>query len=224
MNCHDAQGIQQKGRESENSREDQCREAKSGKGALSLTEKQSKNFWRKVNQNGPTMRPELTPCWIWTANKFRRGYGSFSFNYKATSAHRISFQMHHRILQPEEKCLHKCDNPPCVNPDHLFAGTDADNIRDRDQKGRTARGERHGSFTKPGTQPRGDEHYSRRRPELLATGERHHSAKLSNLKVVAMRQKHAEEHLTFREIGDLFGVSGETAQAAITRKTWKHVK
>lgn len=72
-----------------------------------------------------------TGCWVWQRSVSNKGYGQFM----STAAHRISYTL--RFEDPKELCvLHKCDNPPCVNPDHLFLGTPLDNMRDMKAKGR----------------------------------------------------------------------------------------
>jgi len=75
-------------------------------------------------------------CWVWMAYVDKDGYGIFRFNGKMQRAHRVSYALH--IKQPPEDLLvcHSCDNPSCVNPNHLFLGTDQDNVVDRDKKGR----------------------------------------------------------------------------------------
>ena len=98
-----------------------------------ITEKDLDRFWSKVDKT-EGLGPEGT-CWGWTAYTDKKGYGAFRQERKMWLAHRFSYTI--SIENPEELCvLHKCDNPPCVNPDHLFLGTYADNNRDRDNKGR----------------------------------------------------------------------------------------
>lgn len=76
-------------------------------------------------------------CWEWQAAKGHKGYGKCKY-FGETLAHRVSFIIHHGPLLGSKMCvLHKCDNPPCVNPDHLFIGTLDDNNKDRAAKGRT---------------------------------------------------------------------------------------
>ena len=77
-------------------------------------------------------------CWIWTAGKRgNNGYGGFRVSKDSIKlAHNISYELYIGEIPKGMKVLHKCDNPLCVNPNHLFLGTQLDNIKDRDMKGR----------------------------------------------------------------------------------------
>jgi len=101
---------------------------------LSLKER----FYSKFiinNENG---------CWEWAANRYPKGYGCFKLNGKSNVAHRISYEIHVGKIQDKMVICHKCDNPCCVNPDHLFMGTQKQNLLDRDIKGRSIIGEKNG--------------------------------------------------------------------------------
>lgn len=75
-------------------------------------------------------------CWIWLAGKNDKGYGSFNISTKEYKASRISYFLFYGYF-PQHHCLHTCDNPNCVNPHHLFDGTQLDNMKDKKGKGRS---------------------------------------------------------------------------------------
>ncbi len=80
---------------------------------------------------------EIDACWIWDGFKNKRGYGMLKTGRKTAYAHRVAWELANGPIDGSLWVLHKCDNPPCCNPDHLFLGTAADNNADRHSKGRT---------------------------------------------------------------------------------------
>lgn len=97
----------------------------------------AERFWEKVNKDGPTPShcPELGPCWVWTSSQDYFGYGGFSFKGRTELAHRVSWWLATGTW-PDLCVLHRCDNPSCVRPSHLFQGTQAANNADMMAKGR----------------------------------------------------------------------------------------
>jgi hypothetical protein len=96
-----------------------------------------KRFWDKVQKTDG--------CWIWTSSRYpRMGYGAFGIGRRTVyAAHRVSYALHHGLsFDFEGHVLHRCDNPPCVNPDHLFLGDHATNMKDMAAKGRGRTGRR----------------------------------------------------------------------------------
>lgn len=154
-------------------------------------------FWAKVNKNGPTIYPELGPCWEWIGTLHPKGYDQFSYRGTTIKAHHFFFLS---IPDGLMRC-HKCDNRKCVRPDHIFLGTALDNTRDCITKGRNRRG-------KVG-------------PNQIR-GESVPSAKLNEAAVriilAAPNKKGALK--PFRE---KFGVSKRTISQVRSRKSWKHV-
>ena len=83
-------------------------------------------------------------CIVWTGYRDAKGYGRVWSNNRYALAHRVSYEINAGPIPANLCVLHKCDNPSCINPRHLTIGSQRDNIRDRDQKKRTARGEENG--------------------------------------------------------------------------------
>jgi hypothetical protein len=96
-------------------------------------------FWDYVNEFGPTPEhvPELGPCWLWTGDLYPNGYGYSLGGPKTRYAHRAAWLITKGPIPSRLYVLHKCDNPPCVRPSHLWLGTALDNAQDRDRKGRS---------------------------------------------------------------------------------------
>ena len=135
-------------------------------------------------------------CWLWPGPPDRKGYGVIWWDGKRPGAHRAALILYKNKGKPipdGKHVLHSCDNPPCVNPAHLRLGTNADNVADRAEKGRTARGERNGN------------------------------AKKTDAEVLCIREMYASGKKNMVELAVFFGVDQSLIGHIIHRKKWKHI-
>ncbi len=94
-------------------------------------------FWAKVDKRGPN------ECWEWTGARTSKNYGNFWTGSRYVTASSFSYELHNGPLLDDQMACHTCDNPPCINPAHLFPGTFVENMQDMVNKGRSLRGEAH---------------------------------------------------------------------------------
>jgi hypothetical protein len=142
------------------------------------------SFWAKVDKSGD--------CWLFTGAKLRDGYGHVVRLNKHMQSHRYSWMLL-RGDPGDLDVLHKCNNPPCCNPDHLYLGTDKENALDR---------------VKAGT-------YTR--------GEMTNANKVGAADVPKIRNLRNQAGLSYKALGPMFGISPTQARAICVRKNWKHV-
>jgi hypothetical protein len=149
-------------------------------------------FWKKVDQ---TSNPD--GCWLWTGWHDAAGYGEMSIpgTGRNTKAHRVAYLLTKGPIPDGLLVLHRCDNPPCVRPGHLFLGTQGDNARDREAKGR-------------GRQPR---------------GERTGRAKLDATRVSAIRARYASGTASQPQLAREYGVSTSLISLIVRREAWRHI-
>lgn len=159
-----------------------------------LTEAQMGGFLARFNSK--FSRPEDGSCWEWVASKNNRGYGWVSVRGRLALAHRVAYEVAHGPVPPKFYVCHTCDNPACVNPAHLFAGTPAQNAQDMVSKGRHAR-------------TSGD--------KVRCCGERNG---LSKLTWEIVDQIRGSRGLLQREIAKMYGLDQSTVSDVLTGKSW----
>jgi DNA-binding CsgD family transcriptional regulator len=131
-------------------------------------------------------------CWVWTGHS-HHGYGTISWNNRAFQTHRVSYELFVGPIPDGLQVLHRCDNPPCLRPDHLFLGTQAENIADMIAKGRGIIGKQNGH------------------------------AKLTESSVRSIRELYAGGGNTQKELAREFGVHPRTISQILQRKKWRHI-
>lgn len=160
-----------------------------GNGHLSVEER----FWSKVDQTGGD-----SACWEWRAGGDQDGYGIFyPSRDKGIRSHRFSWMLRHGDIPAGLKVLHACDNPSCVNPSHLSLGTDLDNVRDMDRKGR--------------------------RRNNPARGEANGKARLTIHQVMQIRAR-AVTGDSMTAIAREYGVTKSAIRSVVRCRTWRHVQ
>ena len=161
-----------------------------------LTSKQLRNFWSKVDTRG------LDDCWLWIASCNSRGYGNLGLGCHTYKAHRVLWTLVYGPIPPELEVLHSCDFPPCCNSEHLFLGTQSDNIWDMSRKGR---------------------HWAKQSPHLIPGGSQKSNSKLNEEKVIQIRNR-ARQGESHNQIARDFGVSGQLINGIVAKKRWTHVQ
>jgi len=91
-------------------------------------------FWSRVDKSHG--KEPQSNCWVWTGGLDAEGYGVFYIGNKRWQAHRFAWELAHGPIPCGQKICHRCDNPPCVREDHLFCGTQRENVLDAARKGR----------------------------------------------------------------------------------------
>lgn len=149
-----------------------------------------KRFWKYVTKGAEDA------CWEWCGSRQPKGYGTFRVEGRTLKTHRVSYELHKGPIPEGLWVLHKCDNPPCVNPAHLWLGTNADNVADKTANGRAFR----------------------------LIGERHHKAKITDEIVRKIRAEWAAGGKTYPQIGAMFSINSEIVGRVVRRKSWRHVE
>ena len=172
-------------------------------------------FWVRVHKTDS--------CWLWKGTKRRRGYGAVHIHgNKYLSAHRVSWILANGPIPPGFCVCHSCDNPPCVRPEHLFLGTNAENTADSTAKGRRASGDRNGARLYPERVSQGiRDSISRMSGPRPPFGIAHGSAKLSEDAVRNIRRAYLAGKRQ-QELADRYGVSQVAISKIVLMKTWKH--
>ncbi len=155
-------------------------------------------FVRKSLQQRFEDKVELIPfstCHWWTGATHDGGYGIFNTDHKSDRAHRVSYELYVREIPNGLFVCHKCDNRLCVNPDHLFVGTNQDNMDDMYRKNRN-------------NQPKGENHFC---------------AKLTEEDVIRIRLLFKGGNYSITGLAKKFGVSYGPIWSIVHRKTWRHI-
>lgn len=131
-------------------------------------------------------------CWVWTGYLRNGQHGAMSINDREIYVHRLSYAIHHGPIPQGKVVCHRCDNPPCVQPDHLFLGDQQDNVSDMRAKGRGKNPPRH-------------------------AGEVHPAASLTDAQVTEIRERWARGGVRQRDLAEGYGVSQSTIWRLINR-------
>jgi len=150
-------------------------------------------------------------CWNWT-RATNKGYGVVNAMNRTFGAHRVSYELSIGPIPAGGSVCHRCDNPKCINPDHLWLGSHAENMEDMKTKGRSS----------PPPVHSGKDHWRNRYPEKIQRGEQQANAKLTDDQVIAIRRAYiAGEHRD--TIAARYGLSPLSIPDLVSGKSWKHL-
>jgi hypothetical protein len=162
-----------------------------------------------------------TPCWSCTYVTTIGGYSRLKINGKLESAHRVAYQLWVGKISKDLCICHRCDNPSCINPKHLFLGTHQDNTADKIKKGRQAKGDRHGSRTHPERLARGYKHGSKTHPERWARGEKNGKAKITIIQAKEIIS-YMLQGCKLKDISMFTKLPISTIHSVFYKRTWRH--
>ena len=171
---------------------------------------------------------EANGCLLWTGGKSSNGYGQIWADGKMVSTHRAAYLTWIGEIPEGMKVLHTCDTHNCIAPDHLFLGTQLDNMNDMIEKGRDkkARGDSHYSRTKPSllNPSFGRNNGRHTKPECTARGEgKGAQVKLTDEKVREIHALSLARGLTHRALATEFGVAHTTIGGVLRGTKWPHI-
>lgn len=141
----------------------------------------------------PLVSKQASGCWEWIGRLDQHGYGEFFHDGRSWKAHRLAWVLRHGSIKKGMCACHKCDNRKCVNPDHIFIGTNVDNLKDMHRKGRGGWGERNGN------------------------------AKFTAEEVRGMILEHREKGTSCTELAERRGVDPSTVSLILLGKSWRRV-
>lgn len=148
----------------------------------------AESFWSRIDRSNPGA------CWPWPGGKSSRGYGTVSWGNRNVGAHRVAYELAHGLIPAGMFVCHRCDNPPCCNPAHLFLGAPKDNTQDMVSKQRYS--------TKGGLVSR----------------------KLSDEQVREIRAKYRPRSYSFHRLAAEYGIAAMGVRKIVLRETYTEVE